>query len=203
LSLARLPVIATAALLGSAALTSASTCPATPAPGTVCYDIVATVTSDNSGTYLGQTGTGTLSYEVGPVDAAGGNTTLFSTSASFPSLSPGLFDFHLDIFGQTFSDPADTDSSLTIVDYDPSDWSLLISRTLGSSPFAISDPNIVSFGSIGSLALSGNNALAIDLTVDDTATGAPAPVPLPAGFWMLGAGVLGAGLWARRRKPTS
>lgn len=201
MSLARLPVIATAALLGSAALASASTCPATPAPGTACYDIVATVTADNSGVYLGQTGTGTLSYEFGPVDAAGGNTTLFSTSASFPISSPELFDFQLHIFGQTFTDTADTDSSLTIVNSDPSEWSLLISRFLGTSPITLSDPDIRSFGSTSNLVSTGETTLSVNLIVDDTATPQPAPVPLPASVWMLGAGVLGAGLWARRRKP--
>ena len=40
----------------------------------------------------------------------------------------------------------------------------------------------------------GNNQLAVDMIVE--------VVPLPASIWMLGAGVLGLGAWARRRtKP--
>ena len=194
MSVFRLSVLAAATALSGAAA-QAATCPATPAVGTACYDVTATVTADNSGTYLGDTGTGTLIFDTVALAAAGGNTSFLASGSRF--------DFVFDIFGQTFTDADDTDSSLTFESSVPTNWSLVVSESFGSSPTAIDDPFINGFFSEfvftgGNLTLTDPETVAVNLSVDDTAP--PPAIPLPASVWLLGGGLLGLGVWTRRRR---
>jgi hypothetical protein len=200
--------VAAATLLGAGA-SSALPCSALSLGTNVaCYDVTATVTGDNTGNFIGDTGVGTLTYSLDDVPSdptdfpTFGNQTFFAEPFGLvPSLTP-VFDFQLDIFGQTFTDSNDTDSSLKVQTFLPTNWSLVISETAGTSPTSIDNPNILGFitelgGS--NLVSTGQGTLAVNIIVDDFG-GDPEIIPLPASAWMLGTALLGAGAWVRRRR---
>ena len=201
--------VAVATLLG-AGTSSALPCSALSlTPDDACYDVTATVTGDNTGNFIGDTGTGTLKFDrtVLPGDPSEtstfGNGTLFATPPLFVPGFENLFDFQLDIFGQTFTNPNDTDSRLDVQTFLPTNWSLVISETDLFSPTPIGDPNILGFlTELGDSNLvptgQGQGQLAVNIIVDDI--GEPEIIPLPASIWMLGAAVFGVGAWARRRR---
>lgn len=201
---------AVATLLGAGASSALSCADVTVDPSNACYTVQATVTQDNTGNFIGDTGSGILTYALADIppftDPNFGNQTFYAEP--FPLLpSPGttpLFDFQFDIFGQTFTDADDTDSSLEVQTFVPTNWSLVVSETAGSSPTSIDNPNILGFitelgGSNLVPTAQGGGELAVNIIVDDI--GDPEIIPLPASVWMLGAAVLGAGVWVRRRKP--
>jgi len=213
MSFFRVSALAAVATLLGAGTSAALPCSALSLGSSdACYDVLATVTQDNTGNFIGDTGVGTLTFSIDDLPPIGdpnfGTQTFFAEP--FPLLPPPattpLFDFRLDIFGQTFTDADDTDSSLQVDFFLPTNWSLVVSETAGTSPTSIDNPNILGFitelgGSNLVPTSQGGGELAVNIIVDDIG-GDPEIIPLPASVWMLGAAVFGAGAWARRwRKP--
>jgi len=175
----------------AAALAAVTLAGAAPA-AIVNYDFTATIVDPASGPYSGLTGTGTFSYDDSQIPTSGssaGNINLFANFFGFPQ-----FDFTLNILGQTFTDVEDPFANLNIRNYEPISFAFDVGAGVIDDPF-IRRLRTVPVNTSGfNLTDLGDNQLAVDMIVE--------VVPLPASIWMLGAGVLGLGAWARRRsKP--
>lgn len=205
--------VATTALvsLGWAGSAAATTCADfTLGISEACYDVDATVTSSTTGNFIGTTGFGTLVFDNQDIlDLPADEQDNVQHFATLPPFSLDLeFDFTLDIFGQSFSDVDDPISNMITSFFLPTEWSVIISEVTGSNPVAIDQPGILTIAtdpfSLDTVFDGQGNPvpgrLSIDVLVDDFETSPPNVIPLPASAWLLGAGVLGAGAFARRRR---
>lgn len=156
-----------------------------------------TVTESNIASFLGQTGTITLTYE--PTDFTALNPIGFADPSVIPAVptlpSPPDFDFSITMFGQTFTDVDDPNASLIIdlaTPTTPLRFNLVLSELEG---VAIDTAGIISFNTIlpaggaANLTPTGVNTYSANIAVS--------AVPLPAGVLLLGAGLAGLGLRKR------
>jgi len=183
-------------LLAAAAFAAVPSFSAIAATQTLDVDL--TVTADNTGNFIGTTGTATLVYDDAALNAGNSfSVDYIAEPVPFFGVTPPGFDFNLNMFGQTFADPNDIDSILKVTTTIPTRWSLSISESDATSPTAITDPAILGFSTSGSLIPDiVNNRYSVNVIVNDIV----APIPLPATASLLGAGLFLLGAFVRRRR---
>jgi hypothetical protein len=160
------------------------------------YDFQATVVQDATGFFLGQTGMGTFSYDdaiIPTVGADAGDMNYVAVAALLPGVPD--FDFTLNIFGQTFTDPDSPFSFLGVRDFEPIQWSFETGAGNIDNPQIVKITTVPANDNGFNLFMNDDEVLEVGLIVEAE----PAAIPLPASVWMLGLGMLGLGAWARRR----
>jgi hypothetical protein len=195
-------------LLVSALLSTACFVGAAQA-STVNLDIDLVVITSDTGNFVGNISTLTLTYDTADITMTNNSLTAVP-QVFFPGFPAGPgFDFsfsNLFGFGQTFTDFDDPNAILSFdnaPNSDPTNLILAISETEPGANVGITNPNVFGFATLGTLftATAGNPTIGV--RVFDRAAVTVSPVPVPASALLLGTALLGAGAVSRRRRRKS